>query len=78
MRKVLESVLGKMIRVTLLLDGNLDKIKIDPDQMATAILVLAANAHEAMPEGGTRTIETRQTCVDATQVASSTGATGSG
>ncbi len=69
MREVLESALGETIQVKLLLAGNLGRIRIDPDQMEAAVLALAVNAHEAMPQGGTLTIETSQACVDANQVA---------
>jgi CheY-like chemotaxis protein len=58
MEETLRRVLGDRIEVRMVLDPDLDRVQADPSQIEQAILNLAANAREAMPEGGTFTLET--------------------
>src|SRR5262249_34445333 len=46
---------GEMVTVTA---KKLGTIKADPGQMEQGVLNLGINAHDAMPNGGTRTLET--------------------
>lgn len=57
--KLLERTLPKMIEIEVLLAPNLKMVKADPNQMGQVLLNLAANAHDAMPDGGRLVIETR-------------------
>jgi CheY-like chemotaxis protein len=61
MEETLRRVLGDRIEVRMVLASDLDRIQADPAQIEQAILNLAANAREAMPEGGTFSLETSTT-----------------
>ena len=50
---------GETIQVELDLDPQLDPARIDPSQFQAVLLNLAGNARDAMPEGGTLRVETR-------------------
>lgn len=58
LHKMLHRVLGEDIELIYHLSPDLGKVKIDPGQIEQVILNLAVNAREAMPSGGTLTIET--------------------
>ena len=58
LRGVLEWVVGKDIELTTMLDPTLGWVKVDLGQIEQVIIKLAANAREAMPQGGKITIET--------------------
>lgn len=49
---VMESALGKQIELQLSLRRNLPKAVLDPEQFEMAVLNIAINARDAMPEGG--------------------------
>lgn len=52
------NVLGNTIEVRMSLGTDLDRVHLDPEQIELAILNLASNARDAMPEGGTLQFET--------------------
>ena len=56
--RLLASVLGQRIAVVLQPDAEVWPVFVDPGQIEHAILNLALNARDAMPEGGTITIGT--------------------
>ncbi|MFN3944236.1 MAG: PAS domain-containing protein [Allosphingosinicella sp.] len=58
MRDLLARTLGPMIRIRLDLADGPDTVLGDPTQLEMAILNLAINARDAMPEGGALTIRT--------------------
>lgn len=58
MEETLRRVLGDKVEVRMVLDPDVDRIQGDAAQIEQAILNLAANAREAMPEGGTVTLAT--------------------
>ncbi|HZK92203.1 MAG TPA: response regulator [Stellaceae bacterium] len=58
MRELLARTIGATVRVRTALSPELWPALIDPTQIEVAILNLALNARDAMPNGGTLTIET--------------------
>jgi PAS domain S-box-containing protein len=58
MEELLRGTIGEAVRLELVLAGGLWQTLCDPHQLESAILNLAINARDAMPEGGTLTIET--------------------
>ena len=55
---LLQRGVGEAVTVELSLDPELDPARIDPNQFQAALLNLAGNARDAMPDGGTLRIET--------------------
>jgi two-component system NtrC family sensor kinase len=64
MSELLRRSIGESITVETVLAGGLWKTAIDPNQLENAILNLAINARDAMPDGGRLTIETANTYLD--------------
>ena len=58
MNKMLQRLLGENIRLVTKAERDLGHVKADPGQMEQVILNLAVNARDAMPAGGTLTIQT--------------------
>lgn len=65
----LEPILRRLLRENVDLRfataPDLHRVRSDPARLEQAIVNLAVNAHDAMPEGGTLTIETRNVDLDA-------------
>jgi two-component system cell cycle sensor histidine kinase/response regulator CckA len=61
---ILQRALGEVSRIELRLAGDLGQVKADPGQLDQVLLNLALNARDAMPDGGTLTIETMNVAVD--------------
>ncbi len=57
--RLLERLLGEGIRLDLLLAPGVGPIMADPSQIEQILINLAVNSRDAMPDGGTITIETR-------------------
>jgi PAS domain S-box-containing protein len=57
--KMLHRLIGETIRIDLNTASALWRVKVDQGQMEQVILNLALNARDAMPQGGTLTIETK-------------------
>ncbi|HSN87629.1 MAG TPA: ATP-binding protein, partial [Thermoanaerobaculia bacterium] len=55
----LRNVLGGAIEVRMSLGTDLDRVHVDAEQIELALLNLASNARDVMPEGGTLVIETQ-------------------
>jgi two-component system NtrC family sensor kinase len=64
MSDLLRRSIGEAITIETVLAGGLWKAAIDPNQLENAILNLAVNARDAMPEGGRLTIETANCHLD--------------
>ena len=62
--EMLERVLPKMYRLDLRLESHLGKVRADANQLEQVVMNLVMNARDAMPEGGTITIETSPADVD--------------
>jgi signal transduction histidine kinase len=58
MQDLLQSALGRTVRMNLRLTDGLWSAQVDPTQIELVILNLAINARDAMPTGGTVTIQT--------------------
>ncbi len=63
--RLLRPVIGEDVRVILRLDPKTAHVKADPAQLEQVILNLALNARDAMPGGGTLSMETCNIQVDA-------------
>ena len=64
MSELLRRTIGETITIETVLAGGLWKVAIDPNQLENAILNLAVNARDAMPDGGRLTIETANSYLD--------------
>ena len=69
MSELLRRTIGEIITVETVLAGGLWKTAVDPNQLENALLNLAVNARDAMPDGGRLTIETANTYLDEAYVA---------
>jgi PAS domain S-box-containing protein len=61
---LLQRSLGELIRLEIVTAPGLWRIEADPNQLETAILNLAVNARDAMPQGGELVIETANAMLD--------------
>jgi signal transduction histidine kinase/CheY-like chemotaxis protein len=64
MSDLLRRTIGEQVRVETVLAGGLWRTRVDPGELESAILNLAVNARDAMPEGGRLTIETANCHLD--------------
>jgi signal transduction histidine kinase len=58
--EMLRRILPANIQLSATLDPRADRVKADPEQLQRVMFNLVVNARDAMPEGGTLTIETYQ------------------
>lgn len=65
MSAILHRTLGSRVELSTILGGDLWPTKVDPNELESAIVNLAVNARDAMPEGGRLTIETGNAELDA-------------
>jgi two-component system cell cycle sensor histidine kinase/response regulator CckA len=65
---MLPRLIGEDIELVFVPGKDLDKVKADPGQIEQVVMNLAANARDAMPGGGTLTIETATVRVDESYV----------
>jgi PAS domain S-box-containing protein len=63
--KMLKRTMPKSIEMVFNPEEDIDTVKADPAQIQQVIMNLAVNARDAMPRGGTLTIETENTSLDA-------------
>jgi signal transduction histidine kinase len=64
MTELLRRTLGEKIDLETRFSDSIWHIRADPNQLESAILNLAVNSRDAMPEGGRLTIETRNVLLD--------------
>ena len=62
--RLLRPTLGEQIEIESMLAPDSSPALIDPSQLSTAILNLALNARDAMPNGGKLTLETKNVVLD--------------
>ena len=67
---LLGRTLGESIAIETVLAAGLWPVEVDPNQLENALLNLAVNARDAMPEGGKLTIETANAFLDEAYAAS--------
>ncbi len=73
MKKLLEPVIGEDVNLVQRLDPEVRRVNADVSQMEQVIMNLAVNARDAMPTGGTLTIETRNVEVGPSRAAALPG-----
>ena len=64
MSEILRRTLGEHVKVETVLAGGLWNIKADQNQLENALINLATNSRDAMPQGGSLTIETSNAHLD--------------
>jgi two-component system cell cycle sensor histidine kinase/response regulator CckA len=62
--QLLRRTIGEDIELITDFDAHLQNARLDPDQLAQVIMNLAINSRDAMPQGGTLAIETRNVELD--------------
>ncbi|MCX5863363.1 MAG: PAS domain S-box protein [Deltaproteobacteria bacterium] len=63
-QKLLSRTIPKTIKIDLHLSGDLELIQADPSQVGQILMNLGVNARDAMPDGGTLTVETANVELD--------------
>ena len=63
--RMLRPLLGEDVQVVTRLDPALGRVRVDPAQIEQVLMNLAVNARDAMPSGGTITLETADVSVPA-------------
>jgi len=69
-QSMLRRLIGEHVALAFVLPESLGHVKADPNQIEQVILNLAVNAQDAMPDGGTLTIETGSAYLDASDAMS--------
>lgn len=64
MSELLNRSLGELVKLEIVTSPGLWPVEADPNQMENALINLAVNARDAMPSGGTLTIETANAYLD--------------
>ncbi len=64
MSDLLARTLGETVRIETVLADGLWRVEADPNQLENALLNLAVNARDAMPDGGHLTVETANASLD--------------
>jgi signal transduction histidine kinase/CheY-like chemotaxis protein len=75
MSELLRHSIGTAVELETVLAGGLWEAMVDPHQLENALINLAINARDAMPDGGKLTVETANTHLDASYAAHHTEVT---
>jgi signal transduction histidine kinase/ActR/RegA family two-component response regulator len=62
--RLLRPTLGELVEIESALEGDAWQALVDPNQLTSALLNLAVNARDAMPNGGKLTLESGNTLLD--------------
>ena len=62
--KMLQRLIGEDVEMKSVIEPNLGSVKVDPGQIEQVIMNLAVNARDAMPKGGSLTLETANIDLD--------------
>ena len=73
MTELLRHALGASVKLEMVAAGGLWRVHADPNLLENAILNLAINARDAMPEGGLLTVETQNAYLDERYVSAQPG-----
>jgi hypothetical protein len=73
LRSMLVRLIGEDLHLKIVLDPDLVLVRADPGQLTQVLMNLAVNARDAMPRGGTLTLETRNVTLDEVFVAEHEG-----
>ncbi len=65
---LLRRAVGETVEIRFDLDAVLDPVRLDPGQFESAVLNLAVNARDAMPDGGVLTVATCNGHLDAVEI----------
>ncbi len=69
LEQTLSRILGEPVRVVVRCGDEVSNVSADRSQLEQAVINLAINARDAMPEGGTLTLQTREEDVSASRAA---------
>ena len=73
MSEMLHRTIGETIQVETILESGLWAVEVDPNQLESALLNLAVNSRDAMPNGGKLTVETTNAHLDRDYAMRNTG-----
>ena len=73
LRGMLSRLIGEDVDLQIALDPDLGLVRADPGQLTQVLMNLAVNAKDAMPRGGSLSIETRNVVLDESYAAGHTG-----
>jgi PAS domain S-box-containing protein len=71
--RLLDRLIGEDVHLLTTLEPRLEPINADPSQLEQVLINLAVNARDAMPSGGTLSIETRNVTIDEALAATQIG-----
>ncbi len=75
MESLLRRLIGEDVSLSLALSPALRRVRVDPGQIEQVVMNLAVNARDAMPQGGSLTIETAEVVLDERYAAEHPGVT---
>jgi PAS domain S-box-containing protein len=73
MEKMLRRLLGEDVVLSLVLSPSHSRVRVDPSQMEQVVMNLVVNARDAMPKGGTLTIQVADVELDSAYAAKHAG-----
>jgi PAS domain S-box-containing protein len=68
LQRMLGRLIGENIRISVVPEINIGRIRIDPGQLDQVLMNLAVNAKDAMPSGGIITVRTNQVTISGSKI----------